>query len=328
MSLCFTFVSYYILHYRDKTNLATYIIMSIAIIPLYLLIYFNHFENMVIVYVLLLPIASFFLLDFKKAMIANALIYLLLILMLYYIFMVNPEASILSNSKALINIAFASMFIVFFGIFYHLAVESSLKAMIKSNRQKDMLLKEVHHRVKNNLNITASMLGLQAMNDIPEVKKQLLKSKKRIETISAVYEMLYAQDDCEKINFHDYTLSLFQMYDSQNNCILELDMDKNLTLYLDKMVQFGLMINEMMTNTIKYAKNDEQLRIKIMLSLNENQYTFKYQDNGKVRINIDELFDSKGLGMNLIDISVKQLDGNLKCNYSDGLCYEVRFYDA
>lgn len=122
-----TGVSYYLLHYKKHEIFTSYIIIAIATIPLYTLIYFNHFGNMVIVYVILIPIAVFFLLPFKDAIIVNILLDILLIGMLYYISIINPEAPIISNNLALINIAFVSILTIFFGIFYHLAIESTLK---------------------------------------------------------------------------------------------------------------------------------------------------------------------------------------------------------
>lgn len=324
----FTALSYYLLHFRSKIELTTYMIMAIAIIPLYILIYFNHFGNMVIVYVLLIPLAVFLLLPFRQALIFNFFVYLLLIGMLYYISIINPDAPILNNTLALINIAFVSILIMFFGVFYHLAIESTLSELIRSDRQKGILLKEVHHRVKNNLNVTAAMLGLQAMQEPTPIKSHILKSKSRIEAIATVHEMLYQQESFEEILIHDYIIRLETLlakaYHSQERYHLDIDVDKKLALPLNTMVQFGLMLNEMLTNTIKYATNPHGLTIHISLKKEPDSYLFSYKDNGIEVISTEILLQDKGLGMKLIELSAKQINGKLMLYYDNGLAYTVR----
>jgi len=329
IALITTAISYYLLHFKDKADLASNIIVATAVLPLYILIYFNHFGNMVIIYVIFLPLAAFFLLRFKKAVIVNILMYLLLISMLYYISIINPDAPILNNPLALINIVFASILIIFFGVFYHLAVDSSLSSLIHSNRQKDILLKEVHHRVKNNLNVIASILGLQASGKFDETKDELFRSKSRIESIAIVHEMLYKQDDLQEIVFNDYVEKLknliLSMQASNSQVTIEVLKNNNLTLHLNTMLQFGLMINEMLTNSLKYAKNSDGLKIIISLEKEDEKFIFIYRDNGERKIEQETLDDSSGLGIRLIDLSVKQLDGNLEKFYDNGVCYKVRF---
>lgn len=332
LTLSLSILSYYLLHYKQKIKLASYIIILVAVIPLYILIYFNHFSNLVIIYVVLLPLAPFFLLDLKPALFVNFFMYLLLIVMLYYISIVNPSNTLLNNPLALINIVFASMFIVSFGILYHLSIETSLRKLIHSNMQKDILLKEVHHRVKNNLNVIASILGLQADGKIQEIQDELFRSKSRIESISIVHEMLYKQDDFEEIVFNQYVLKLknllLSMHRVDAKVEVELTNNHNLTLPLNIMIQFGLIINEMLTNSLKYAKNIDGVVIDISLEQENNEFVFTYRDNGEKKIDNNDLTLSGGLGFRLIDLNVKQLDGELKKYCDDGLCYEVRFKDV
>jgi len=325
-----TFISYYLLHFRHKERLSSYLIIFIAIIPLYILIYFNHFGNMVIVYVILIPLAVFFLLRFKEALIFNFFIFLLLVAMLYYISTVHPDAPILSNPKALINITFVSMLTMFFGIFYHMAIESNMKKLIHSNTQKDILLKEVHHRVKNNLNITASMLGLQAMQESIEIKPHILKSKSRIEAIATVHEILYKQESFEEIIFYDYIIRLEKLLAKaySNTYTLHMDVDKKLSLPLNNMVHFGLILNEILTNTLKYAKNPQGLQIDISMNQTPKGYLFSYKDNGIKPISTDTLAMQKGLGMKLIELSTKQIEGRLEVYYANGLSYIIRVENA
>jgi len=327
-----TVISYYFLHYKKREILTGYIIISIATIPLYTLIYFNHFGNMVIVYVILIPLAVFFLLPFKNAFLINLLLDILLVGMLYYISIISPNAPIINNNLALINIAFVSILTIFFGIFYHLAIESTLKRLIASNREKDILLKEVHHRVKNNLNLTASMLGLQALHIPQEAKIYILKSKTRIESIAAVHEMLYKQESLDEIVFYNYIVRLEKLlsktYSGKEKYKLIINVDKSITFTLNTMVQFGLMLNEMLVNSLKYAKTHKQLTITISLKKEEDTYVFSYKDNGinpKSRHNLEQ---SIGLGSKLIQLSAKQIGGELAIKYKQGLIYQLRLKDV
>ena len=322
-------VSYYLLHFKKMTNLASNIIVSVAVIPLYILIYFNNFGNMVIIYVIFLPLAAFFLLEFKKAIVVNFLIYAILVTMLMYISSTNPDAPILNNPFALINIVLASILILIFGVFYHLAIDVSLSELIHSNRQKDILLKEVHHRVKNNLNVIASMLGLQAMGKSDETKGELSISKSRIESIAIVHEMLYKQDNFDNIVFNDYVIKLknllLSMHSTNSKVQVEIMQNNQLSLELNIMIQFGLIINEMLTNSLKYAYNGNGLKILITLEKDSNGYIFIYKDNGEKEISNDVIKSSSGLGFKLVDLSVKQLDGTIHTTYENGLQHKITF---
>lgn len=208
-------------------------------------------------------------------------------------------------------------------------VNSSLKKLEKSNKQKEILLNEVHHRVKNNLNLTASMLGLQAIQEDEVIRLHLLKSKSRIEAIATVHEMLYKYNTFSEINFYDYILRLetiiLTMFKKNQKFKLLIDVERELTLPLESMVPFGLIINEMFTNSIKYAKNSKQLKVNISLKKESQGYTFFYKDNGEEEINMQKIQNSKGLGSKLIELNIKQLNGNLTKYYNQGLSYEINF---
>lgn len=224
-------------------------------------------------------------------------------------------------------ISLFTTFIVALVILY--IIKSSLLKLQKSNEQKDILLKEVHHRVKNNLNLTASMLGLQAISESDEISQHLLKSKSRIEAIATVHEMLYKQNNFTQINFYDYVTKLevlvINMFSLRKKPILIVDVERDLIMPLDVMVQFGLMINEMFTNTIKYANNAEGLIVTISLVHENKGYIFRYKDNGDKELEMKLFESSKGLGSKLIGLNVKQLNGTLKRYYDKGLCYKVTF---
>lgn len=328
-----TLVSYYLLHYKKMILFSKIIITTLTIVPLFSLIYVNHSSNFDIVYVILLPLVSFYLYSLKDAIVINLIIYSLIAALFYYIHLTDPNDIIMHNGYALMNISFATILVMFFGLFYHLGVESSLLKLQNSNQQKDMLLKEVHHRVKNNLNITASMLGLQAMQEDAQIKEHILKSKSRIDAIATVHEMLYKHDNFKEINFHEYIMRLesllFSMYDTRGKYILKQDIDKEICLELNTMVQLGLMINEMLTNSIKHAKNSQgKITIDISLQKRESEFLLKYKDDGDTEVDMEIMNQAKGLGVKIINLSLKQIGGDVKKYFDNGLCYEVRFKNA
>ena len=325
-----TAISYYLLHYKNKILTAKIIIVSLSSLSVFGLIYINHSNHLDAIYIILLPLATFYLFKLREAILISTVIYSFLIGLLYYIYLINPDDFLYSESYILINFFLATIMVFIFGIFYHLGVESSFLKLQASNKQKDILLKEVHHRVKNNLNVTASMIGLQAMRESEEVKEQLIKSKSRIEAIAIVHEMLYKQDDFSQIVFNEYIKKLDQLvvslFCSNNHVKISLKENDNLTLSLDTMIQLGIMINEMLINTFKHAKHDA-LCIDISLSKEPQAYVLKYKDNGKKKVDTVDLLDAKGLGMKLIHLSVKQLHSKVDIKYNNGLSYEMRFKD-
>lgn len=230
------------------------------------------------------------------------------------------------------NLLISILVISLVGLVILYIVRSSMLKLQKSNEQKDILLKEVHHRVKNNLNVTASMIGLQAMQESKEIQYHLLKTKSRIEAIASVHEMLYTHNDFQEINFYDYLRKLellfFNMYKNSENCVIIIDVNRSLTLPLDTMIQFGILINEMLTNSVKYSNNKELLKITISLAEDTNELVFTYRDNGEDQVDIQLSDTGKGLGNTLIKLSVQQLNGSLQRSYENGLCYKVRFKNA
>ena len=328
-----TVISYYLLHFKHKQKTATILTLLVAVVPLYTLIYFNPMINLVIIYVMLLPLATFFLFKFKLAIQINSLIYISFFALLYAIYLNHPDDIILNNLKALINISFASILITSFGFLYHLSIESTLNALIASNKQKDLLLKEVHHRVKNNLNITASILGLQTKGKDEITKDELLKSKTRIEAIALVHEMLYKHDNFEQIPFNEYILKikalLISIIKEKQNVSIDILNNNNITLSLDKMIQFGLIINELLTNSIKHNLECENLKIIISLQKDNNKYKFFYTDSGSSKVTSEVLHTENSLGIRLIKLSAKQLDASLEIihNEQNGLTYRLEFLE-
>jgi PAS domain S-box-containing protein len=134
--------------------------------------------------------------------------------------------------------------------------EKNLKRALK---EKDVLLSEIHHRIKNNLALVSSMLQLKEMNmDNALAKDALSDSRKRIKSTALVHEMLYKNDSFDNIQVKDYLTELFGNLNMNRNIKLQLDGD-NEVLNLEKALPFGLMMHELMMNSMKHSfKGREQ----------------------------------------------------------------------
>jgi len=277
-----------------------------------------------IAFSLLIPMAASLLLS-KKSLLLHGNIYLLILIGLFmYGFAVYPEHPFLHDPHLMASYFMLTFFVIAFGATYHFAIASSYKRLEESNKQKAFLLKEIHHRVKNNLNIVASILGLEKFeSDTEEVHQLIMKNKLRIESIAMVHEILYENSNLEHIDFESYVRKLSKHIlttESQDNSIeMRFDIVK-LELNIEPMMQFGIILNELITNSIKHAFAAKGGKISIALARVEDGYTLTYKDNGK-----GSLSKPKGFGSSLIEMSIQQLDGQLKYSVEDGFKYEISF---
>jgi PAS domain S-box-containing protein len=204
--------------------------------------------------------------------------------------------------------------------------------LIKSLNEKEILLKEVHHRVKNNMQIISSMLKLQ-MRHIKNKEAQihLLDSHHRVRTMAMIHEKLYQTEDFEEINFGDYISGLaayiFSSYQVDTRRIdLVIDVD-NIMLNINTAIPCGLIINELITNTLKHAfPNKESGKLELSIKkIKSGKFILKVQDDG---IGISEGLDlekHESLGLQLISALTKQLDGAGKFTTAKGTCFTLIF---
>jgi PAS domain S-box-containing protein len=204
--------------------------------------------------------------------------------------------------------------------------------LLKSVKEKEILLKEVHHRVKNNLQVISSILSLQSSYiDDPNVISVLKESQNRINSMSYIHESLYQRKSFEGINFSDYLRSLAKSlvssygYDLKIDAKLLIDIEDDIELNLDQGIPMGLILNEIITNSFKYAfGNTSNPKIIISLHKDEDFITFVVADNGSGYVSSgNELKGS--LGMELIHTLVEQLDGNLELTSVGGMKYLITF---
>jgi len=320
-ALSFLFGLFMLYRYNKNRNfeeMSLMLLWSIAFI-IFSHVFINDFEKD-IVYTLMLPMIAPILLSQKKLVFHGGIYLSITLFIVIYGFITHQ----FTDPRAITAFAILSAFVLLFGTTYHLTIEASYKKLEESNRQKAFLLKEIHHRVKNNLNIVASILGLEKFeSNIEEVHKLINQNKLRIESIAMVHEILYESSDLEKIDFKTYISKLTKHIlttESHNETIeLKLNIIK-LNLSIEDMMQFGILINELMTNSIKYAFPKEKGVITITLVQEEDCYKLTYQDNG---IGLHE--SKQGFGSSLIEMSIQQLDGKLNIINHHGLTHEICF---
>ncbi len=320
-SLSFIFGLYMIYRYLDSKSIDH---ISIMLLWAVAFIVFSHVIingfNADIVYILLLPMAAPILLSRKQILFHGGLYLLISTILLTYGFLTDE----FSDPRSISSFALLSIFVFLFGATYHYAIEESYRELDKSNKQKDFLLQEIHHRVKNNLNIVASILGLEKFeSDTEEVHTLIDKNKLRIESIAMVHEILYESSDLEFIDFKMYVDKLskhvLKTESVEDSVEIEIDMIE-LHLKIESLMHFGIIINELMTNSLKYAFCESRGKIKIRLCKNIDGYKFIYSDNG---VGLQE--SAKGFGSNLVEMSVEQLGGELTLTDQNGVIYEISF---
>ncbi|HAM97693.1 MAG TPA: hypothetical protein DCQ26_03710 [Marinilabiliales bacterium] len=197
---------------------------------------------------------------------------------------------------------------------------------------KEVLIKEIHHRVKNNLQIISSIINLQSMRIKDKATQEIFEEmQRRILAISSIHQKLYQSDSVTSINMKDY---LSEVVDSihiafnnpQLNVKYEI-MIQQIVMDIDSAVSMGLMVNELATNAYKYAfkpAQNNQFLVKL-----ENPEPEKYQltvkDNGLGLPTDFSLTKANSLGLRMVSLLTRQLKGNIRFYNQDGAVFEVVF---
>jgi len=204
------------------------------------------------------------------------------------------------------------------------------QAIRASLREKETLLQEIHHRVKNNMAVIGSLLKLQSNNtDDPVIKNALRDSQNRIYAMAAVHESLYGSDSLASVSIKPYLAKisnvLFQAYSVTSNRIrLKIESDE-IELNADKASPLGLVLNELITNSLKYAfPDDRKGEISVMLKKQEQALEITVADDG---VGMPEILDWKqtsSLGIQLVCTLIEdQLDGTIDLKKGPGTTFVI-----
>lgn len=204
--------------------------------------------------------------------------------------------------------------------------KNEIKASLE---EKELLLQEVHHRVKNNLQIISSLLNLQSGYIKDENDLELFKdSQSRVKSMAFIHEQIYQSSNFNSIEFSNYINNLVTYlihYYAANLNSIKIDVD-DLKMDLNTSIPCGLIVNELVTNSLKHAFRGDGGEIYISLhSPVDDQYTLIVADNGIGLPGEVSIENPKTLGLQLVNGLVSQLDGTLKVERNNGTRFEITF---
>lgn len=213
---------------------------------------------------------------------------------------------------------FAFISMLFFFIYNLYKKVSSQNLVISETlKTKDILLREIHHRVKNNLQVISSLLSLQSrqIEDIG-TKQAIKEGRSRVRSMALIHQNLYQNDNLTGVSVSFYLNKLieelFETYKIENDrVVLEMDID-DIELDVDTMVPFGLIANELVSNCLKHAFPQKTTgKITVKLKDQDNNLFLSVRDNG-IGVDEEKLVNSKSFGNKLLKAFTQKLHGNLE----------------
>ncbi len=192
-----------------------------------------------------------------------------------------------------------------------------------SLQEKELLLKEIHHRVKNNMQVISSLLNLQSRGvQDPVALKVMRDGRDRVRSMALIHQTLYQNNDFSNVGtadyFHKLAENLFHTYNIDQQRVQLVSQIQPLKFNVDIMIALGLILNELISNTLKYAFPDEQAgEVRISLSADADQVELKVEDNG-IGFPINFTPDtSRSIGFSLIHAFTQKLGGSLQLNNAE-----------
>nr|NQU91072.1 hypothetical protein [Bacteroidota bacterium] len=205
----------------------------------------------------------------------------------------------------------------------------------KQKAEKELLLKEIHHRVKNNLQIITSLLDLQSVGiKNQETKATLLDAQSRLKSIALIHQVLSQNEQDVNVSFREFVIQLsdhiqFSMRDDKPITV-HVNIPDNIQFNIETTLPLGLILNELLTNAFKYAFTDKPSGIILINILSENgkEYKLEVIDNGTSIPDSFDIKNSKSLGLRLVRTLCKQLSGKMNFEFTDGAHFSLLFLEA
>jgi two-component sensor histidine kinase len=198
-------------------------------------------------------------------------------------------------------------------------------------KEKDTLLREIHHRVKNNLQVIGSLLRLQSnYTDDENVLQAINEGQSRVRSMALIHQKLYQRENLTGVSTKDYLdqliKELFSTYKVDTNKIqLQLDI-QDINLDIDTVIPIGLVVNELVSNALKYAfvGRDNGI-LKVSLKEVSEKLVVKVADNGNGIPDLSVVENPSSFGWNLINIFKDKLDGSINIDNTSGTSVEIKF---
>jgi len=261
----------------------------------------------------------------------------------------NQETDKQKAIKYIVMIAFLCMSGLTFGIFFNLKKNQRQKAIIAEQKEtvekqneviqqslteKETLLREIHHRVKNNLQIISSLLNIQSQHIVDEnVLSSIQEGQSRVQAMSLIHQNLYQSEHLSNVDIENYlrelVVYLSEIFVGDDKSIeVEVEASK-IQFDIDTAIPLGLIVNELVSNAYKYAFDKRDAgKIKIRIkAINDVDYELDVNDDGN---GLPADFDpkkSKSLGLKLVNILSRQLRGNMHFNSDSGTSFIIQFKD-
>lgn len=342
-------LSVYWLNRKSMHKFSTSFLLIVCSIAIFYFDSYSGVSSGAYLYHFPLILAIAFVFDYKENKLILFHFSLPLILLLINVFTHRNlfDNEFLSNSDKEIMFVFNLMFsVASIGFFMYLTISNNIKestvfeqrmnerkaseqAIKVALNEKNILLAEIHHRVKNNLAIIGGLFNLQ-MNTIEneEAKGILLDSKNRVKSMALIHDRLYKSESMSDIDFAKYTKELINEiqhpYSTISAAISVNTTISDISLTVNNAIPCGLILNELLTNCYKHAFNGrDKGRIDISFVKNNNLLKLKVKDDGVgLKANYQ---DTDSLGIGLINSLSDQLDGKYKFTVDNGTCFELDF---
>lgn len=226
-------------------------------------------------------------------------------------------------------------------------VTERIKAKETLVKIEDARKKEIHHRIKNNLQVISSLLDLQAETfnhretvTAPEILEAFRESQNRVISMFLIHEELYRGEGTDTLNFSVYLRKLaeklLQTYSLSNkNISLFMNLEENAFFNMDVAVPLGIIVNELVSNSIKHAFTEQNGEVQIQLfreeqnnEIHKSLFSLTISDNGKGISENIELGSVKSLGLQLVNTLVDQVDGEIELERAGGTKFRITFWAA
>jgi two-component sensor histidine kinase len=234
------------------------------------------------------------------------------------------------TNQTLISIITALLLLLL--ILFYKAIQINRKKnrlLQRKNEEKEFLLKEIHHRVKNNLEMVSSLLALQSARiKDPKILDAMHQSQHRVQCMSMIHQKLYLGKNLSAIEMKDYFKELadyvIHSFGAERQVTVDIEMNP-LELDVDMAIPIGLIVNELLTNSLKYAFPNQKPG-KIQISLKETNRVLQLDviDNGIGKLEVEHV-KGTGFGSHLVDLLTEQLDGKMKLNTQKGRSVSIQF---